>query len=159
MARSIRPCKHGNDEVPVCRDCARQRRASKKWKDKNAASYAIQNRANSLRWRRENPEKAKRIGREKSWREVGILDWQIAWGLLAFQQRCCAVCRRHESEFNQNLHLDHDHETLHVRGFLCHGCNTGSGLADSIDLLRAKIEYLLSPPVVAFRQQNLANSC
>lgn len=39
--------------------------------------------------------------------------------------------------------LDHDHETLFVRGLLCRNCNVALGLVkDSVDVLQNLIEYL-----------------
>ena len=35
----------------------------------------------------------------------------------------CAICKLHQSELNQRLNVDHDHETGQVRGLLCLNCN------------------------------------
>lgn len=41
------------------------------------------------------------------------------------------------------LHVDHDHETGHVRGVLCRGCNTALGMVeDDRDRLAMLIHYL-----------------
>lgn len=38
---------------------------------------------------------------------------------------------------------DHDHDTGHFRGWLCHGCNTGLGkFGDSIEQLERVVRYL-----------------
>lgn len=43
--------------------------------------------------------------------------------------------------------IDHDHETTHVRGFLCKSCNLMLGAArDNEFRLSAAIEYLRNPP-------------
>jgi len=47
--------------------------------------------------------------------------------LLTQQGEKCAICGKHQSEFNYPLHIDHDHKTGKVRGLLCSGCNTGLG--------------------------------
>lgn len=40
-------------------------------------------------------------------------------------------------------HLDHDHDTLQFRGWLCEPCNTGIGtLGDTIEGLQKALEYL-----------------
>lgn len=54
----------------------------------------------------------------------------------------CAICHRPESEVG-TLHLDHDHTTGKVRGFLCGSCNRGIGyLQDSPEILTAAAAYL-----------------
>ena len=47
--------------------------------------------------------------------------------LLAHQDGKCAICGKHQTEFDYPLHVDHDHQTGQVRGLLCCGCNTGLG--------------------------------
>lgn len=47
--------------------------------------------------------------------------------ILAQQAEKCAICGKHQSEFNYDLYVDHDHKTNKVRGLLCCGCNTGLG--------------------------------
>lgn len=61
----------------------------------------------------------------------------------------CAVCGRkfgHErgrGGQETRLVIDHEHSTGEVRGLLCSRCNTAIGLfEDSVDLLKAAIEYL-----------------
>lgn len=39
--------------------------------------------------------------------------------------------------------VDHDHETLEVRGLLCRNCNTGLGMfGDSDEKIQKAIEYM-----------------
>lgn len=60
--------------------------------------------------------------------------------MLDAQQHKCAIC----SEDLKKPHVDHDHETGHVRGLLCGQCNVGIGmLRDSPELLRAALAYLI----------------
>ena len=63
--------------------------------------------------------------------------------LLKEQNYCCALCKRHQSEFIRELNVDHDHTTGAIRGLLCNSCNTGLGkLGDNIEGLQRAIEYL-----------------
>ena len=63
--------------------------------------------------------------------------------MFADQEGCCKVCDRHQSEFTNNLCVDHCHTTGKVRGLLCFSCNTGIGhLKDDIELLKRAITYL-----------------
>jgi len=51
----------------------------------------------------------------------------------------CEICGRED-----NLHIDHDHSTGQLRGFLCHWCNTGIGLLqEDPSLLAESIKYLI----------------
>ena len=50
----------------------------------------------------------------------------------------CAICGSED-----NLHIDHNHDTGEVRGVLCNCCNRGLGLfGDNSELLKAAIGYL-----------------
>ena len=42
----------------------------------------------------------------------------------------------------QTLSLDHDHSSGRFRGWCCHNCNTGLGLADNVERLHSRILYL-----------------
>lgn len=62
--------------------------------------------------------------------------------LLRQQNGLCAICGQ-ENTSGHRLAADHDHKTGHVRGLLCHRCNTAIGLLrDDPDLLQAAIHYL-----------------
>ncbi len=77
----------------------------------------------------------------------------------------CAICKKPESRKpggghpqlgkgvrivgqtpeSTTLAVDHDHETMKIRGLLCHGCNIALGhFKDDPALLRAAIDYLAS---------------
>jgi hypothetical protein len=59
------------------------------------------------------------------------------------QMNCCAICGKHQKNFNHRLAVDHCHETGKIRGLLCAKCNTGIGnFKDDIHLLGQAIEYL-----------------
>ena len=63
--------------------------------------------------------------------------------LFDLQNGCCAICNRHESEFETALAVDHCHLTNKVRGLLCKDCNFFLGKAkDNIDILKSGIKYL-----------------
>lgn len=70
--------------------------------------------------------------------------------LLSKQSGCCAVCKRHHSEFKKRLSVDHDHNDFSIRGVLCDYCNrfvigrlrAGNG---GIELLQHASEYLKGP--------------
>jgi Recombination endonuclease VII len=45
-------------------------------------------------------------------------------------------------ELAKRFHLDHCHDTGVFRGWVCTGCNTGTGLPDSIEKLEKRILFL-----------------
>src|ERR1019366_8512060 len=45
----------------------------------------------------------------------------------------------------KTLHLDHCHDTGRFRGWCCHRCNTGGGIADNPKLLRLRALYIEPP--------------
>lgn len=59
------------------------------------------------------------------------------------QNACCAGCKKHQSEFNKKLSVDHCHITGKIRGLLCVNCNFVLGNAhDNINTLLSLIDYL-----------------
>lgn len=62
---------------------------------------------------------------------------------MTAQNGCCAICGMSEEESKKSLNLDHDHETLVIRGLLCFRCNLVLGsVEDSPHILREAIKYL-----------------
>lgn len=65
--------------------------------------------------------------------------------LLAAQGGGCAVCGRLPK--TRRLNIDHDHQTMEVRGLLCYLCNyfiNRNGV--TADTLEAAAAYLRHPP-------------
>lgn len=63
--------------------------------------------------------------------------------LLAAQDGLCAICKLAHVDNDRKLAVDHDHNTLRVRGILCGKCNRALGLFDDDkERLMAAIEYL-----------------
>jgi hypothetical protein len=81
----------------------------------------------------------------KSWinTKYGPLAFDAVADLARAQDGYCAICGRHQSEFQRGLCIDHDHATGKIRGLLCFSCNGGLGqFADSIERLEVAIAYL-----------------
>jgi hypothetical protein len=55
---------------------------------------------------------------------------------------CCECCGEISTA---TLHFDHCHDTGRFRGWCCHRCNCGHGLADNPRLLRLRVLYLERP--------------
>ena len=64
--------------------------------------------------------------------------------LLQDQNSTCAICGITAEEIGKRLIVDHNHETLKVRGLLCWRCNSGLGFfKDNQAHLAMAIEYLV----------------
>ena len=60
--------------------------------------------------------------------------------MIGEQQGMCEICGEYHGD---NLFVDHDHTTGHVRAMLCRHCNSGLGfLQDYPELLQIAIVYL-----------------
>lgn len=109
------------------------------------------------RWRDKQPEaKVRKKISHKKWRSwnfhhrrnymlkytYGITSEQYE-ELLDKQKRCCAICERHESNFNKKMHVEHNHQTGEVQGIVCDYCNTRllGKIRDPV-LFRRAAEYL-----------------
>ena len=91
-------------------------------------------------WERANPRKVK----NKRLRIYKMTIEQYE-SLLLKQNDSCALCKKHKSELNKDLYVDHCHKTGKVRGLLCQKCNSGLGfLNDDPALCEAAITYLKS---------------
>lgn len=64
--------------------------------------------------------------------------------LLEKQNHVCAICGITAEEIGKKLVIDHNHETLKIRGLLCWRCNSGLGFfKDNQAHLAMAIEYLV----------------
>src|ERR1035437_8553174 len=76
-------------------------------------------RATSIRWYKAN---SKRVRNHNLISKYGINLMQYNQ-MLKQQNECCAICKKHKSNFKQALSVDHSHKTGQVRALLCHSCN------------------------------------
>lgn len=59
------------------------------------------------------------------------------------QNGVCAICLQ-ECKTRKSLSVDHDHETMVVRGLLCNRCNRAIGMLDEDpDILERAKEYII----------------
>ena len=66
--------------------------------------------------------------------------------LVTQQNSACASCGEDATGREQNLQIDHCHNTLEIRGLLCAGCNTAAGwLEDDPEKAERLAFYLRSP--------------
>jgi hypothetical protein len=122
----------------ICRPCT-----AKYAREKYAENPELHREA-SLKWYRNNPEKARLRRRSHTLKANYGLTIEQFDAMLASQGGRCAICRCDEPR-GVNWHVDHDHATGKVRAILCHPCNVTLGnVGDSPDLLMAMAAYLLS---------------
>jgi hypothetical protein len=75
---------------------------------------------------------------------IGVKEYN---DLFVLQNGCCAICRKHQSEFRWRLAVDHNHATKAIRGLLCLNCNSAIGkLQDDPELIRAAARYVEERP-------------
>lgn len=93
------------------------------------------------KWHEENPHKKKEIQAARTPQERRAEHLRRHWRLTL--EEVGGVCHLCGSVTAGSLHVDHDHSTGVIRGFLCRPCNTGIGmLKDNPALLRLAAEYL-----------------
>lgn len=101
---------------------ARMRKYAAAHKDKKAAA--------SKQWRKDNPQKQRRL----SWRQQGLPEPTRPEPTIC---ECCGNLSKIA------MTLDHDHDTGKFRGWLCRKCNTNiAGLGDNIDGIKSALAYL-----------------
>lgn len=95
----------------------------------------------SKNWR-ENPEIRRRKHSQNLQAWYGITIEQKE-AMLAAQGGACAICTEVSHGDVFSWHVDHDHQSGHVRGILCMLCNLLLGKAkDRPEVLRAAADYL-----------------
>lgn len=66
------------------------------------------------------------------------LDYFVYLRMLEEQDNKCKICKREEQ-----LYVDHNHETGEIRGLLCLKCNTGLGMFDdNLNRVEEAVTYL-----------------
>ena len=119
--------------------------AQKRYYEKNRAKVI----AAATQWNRENPERRKVAKtRHRLKAQYRLTPEQYNQLLAAQQGRCGNPGCDQTPGSGAFWHLDHNHETGTVRGFLCGGCNMSLGiLKENPERIRGLIQYLQNPPI------------
>lgn len=113
-----------------------RRRASVKRHYLKNPVYRANLRQSAKRWRLNNLEWAQFTNRLRNY---GLTVDQYHAKVEA-QDECCAICG---DNLPKSPDIDHDHETMRVRGLLCGGCNSGIGyFRENPTALRSAAKYL-----------------
>ena len=124
----MRTMKRNTEESKACRKCLRVLPIT---------DFRFQNKAKN---KRNNICRECRQIHRKFLREAQI-DYDV---LLAKQNNACAICGISNEETSRGLVIDHNHETMSVRGLLCFPCNSGLAFfQESPTLLAMAVEYLV----------------
>lgn len=128
-----------------CSECAKHHQ--REWNNKNRERI----REGNAR-RRSDPATLKRYNhqRRRKWLQLYGLTPGDYNALLESQGGTCAICGQPGQTWGENnLHVDHDHDTDEVRGLLCGKCNVGIGmLGDNAESIRRALAYLEKPPAM-----------
>ena len=149
-----------------CKNCvnARNRLAAQKAKEKDPEGFAAKARERSNRFYKNNPERAKEIGRNSAKKrrdnpakraEINArkraggkhkMSMEELEELFQSQGCKCAICGTTEPQDktgSKGWNVDHCHSTNKVRFILCNHCNRGLGaFKDSPELLRKAAKLL-----------------
>ena len=69
------------------------------------------------------------------------LYWELYNQFMEDQGGKCAICQKLPGE-KRRFHMDHDHETLEVRGLLCFSCNSKLGFVEKyFDMILRYLGY------------------
>lgn len=143
-------------ETKKCRRCKKIKSIKEFTTDKKAKGGRIgrcgaciwkQIKDRSLGIKKEPKHPGKLQSKEYNWSAMMLSNYGIThkeyYKILIEQNESCYICKRHESEFDRKLAVDHCHTTNIIRGLLCGDCNKALGLfRDNIRSLTIAIEYL-----------------
>ena len=92
---------------------------------------------------------SKSCSTEHRWKKTGMINLDRSFftqvdydRLYQIQQGKCKICKRHQTELNRRLSVDHNHKTGIVRGLLCIPCNTKLGHVEDRNFYKKAMQYL-----------------
>jgi hypothetical protein len=92
-----------------------------------------------------NPELFRRYDLKSHLKKTYNLTPQEYDAMFEKQGGKCLGCGKYQYELKRRLDVDHNHQTIEVRGLLCLNCNRTLGYAkDNIETLESLIKYLKS---------------
>lgn len=116
---------------------------SRTYKDENRRTYERSTCGKHRKNGTIHPGRIDGSGRGGVWKSRGIsMTIEKYNELFQKQNGCCALCGKHQSEFNRRLSVDHNHTTGQIRGLLCWKCNTSIGWVETTIGFGQIIDYL-----------------
>jgi Recombination endonuclease VII len=84
---------------------------------------------------------------------ISLEDWNK---LFVIQKGRCPICNNSFTKTGKRrAHTDHCHKSGHVRGLICHSCNTAEGQLGSPEVVLALYNYMMQNELLSY--QNGAN--
>lgn len=152
LRRPCKPCQKENNRVWRAADLERLRAQSREYYAANRDRAKVVH----AKWRAANRDRIKIVN--SAWARANLARRAAAAtsrrerrkkhgpGAVLFeaQRGLCGICSVDLRACPpRHVHLDHCHRTGRLRGWLCHGCNTGIGLlADDPARMRAAANYV-----------------
>lgn len=126
----------------ICKKCSSNK--SLKYYHENKIQNQKKYNTRIAKLRKENPEKYRMTVRLSVYKKLGLIITKEEYEELCKKQNYkCAICNGEAKGFKKNLCLDHDHNTLQIRGLLCDKCNKALGhFQDNIDIITNALNYL-----------------
>ena len=121
-----------------CKECTRRIQAE--WRE----THRLESRKYSKAWQEKNPLKVKLqslryYAKKRNHVACLVTDQQLEDAYTG----CCAICGVPSVECKHSFHVEHNHITGELRGWLCAGCNKGLGMfQDNPVILRAAAQYI-----------------
>lgn len=133
----------------ICRNCNERKSmtefhwvASRKHRARMCKSCVHERQAARIAERKEQGDPVFKADRLR--REYGLTSEAVA-AMREAQGGCCAICEKpfRDDVAGERMHIDHCHDSGHVRALLCHNCNLGLGhFRDDVDLMLKAASYL-----------------
>lgn len=116
------------------RDMERRRAYMKKYQKTWVSLNRDKHNARGRRWRKNNPDKVKKITRKVFLRSKYDLTPEQFEEMKKAQGGVCALCKQSPKD-KRGLFVDHNHRTGKVRALLCTGCNWAVGMYEKFGII------------------------
>lgn len=127
----------------LCSHCKSCQNIDKKRNNEARKKYYQCNKTSILNQLRQKYKANPIAAKSRDLKKTYGIDIEQYNAILLLQDSSCAICKKHSSNFERSLAVDHCHSSGKVRGLLCINCNRAVGnLKDSIDLAKNLISYL-----------------
>lgn len=118
----------------------------KQWRENNPdkiKKYKAKQKAYDARWKAKHPERYRRKNKSKNLKAKYGISIEEYEALLEEQSSICPICNRPLDDENEQIDVDHCHDSGKVRNIVHNKCNRLLACCeDSIERLESAIKYL-----------------